>query len=42
VWEARDGYIEVVLDRSSQAVERFFREHQSHALSPDERVRAWN
>jgi len=40
VWEARDGYIEVVLDQSPQVVERFFRKYQSHALSVAERVRA--
>jgi alpha-amylase/alpha-mannosidase (GH57 family) len=40
VWEARNGYIEAVLDQGSQAVEQFFRGHQSHALSVDERVRA--
>ncbi len=38
VWEARDGYIEAVLDQSPQTVERFFRKHQSHTLSVDERV----
>jgi alpha-amylase/alpha-mannosidase (GH57 family) len=40
VWDARDGYIDVVLDSSPQVVERFFRKHQSHALSVAERVRA--
>jgi alpha-amylase/alpha-mannosidase (GH57 family) len=40
VWEARDGYIDVMLDQSPQVVERFFRKHQSHALSVAERVRA--
>ena len=40
VWEARDGYIDVVLDQSPQVVERFFRKHQSHALTVAERVRA--
>jgi alpha-amylase/alpha-mannosidase (GH57 family) len=39
VWAARDGYIEVVLDRSPQAVERFFRKHQLRALTALERVR---
>jgi alpha-amylase/alpha-mannosidase (GH57 family) len=39
VWEARDGYIDVVVDQSSQAEERFFLEHQSHMLSPAERMR---
>jgi alpha-amylase/alpha-mannosidase (GH57 family) len=40
VWEARNGYIETIVDRSPQAVERFFRKHQSHALTVAERVRA--
>ena len=39
VWAARDGYIEVVLDRSPQAVERFFLKHQLRALTALERVR---
>ncbi len=39
VWAARDGYIEVVLDRSPQSVERFFRKHQLRPLSVPERVR---
>jgi alpha-amylase/alpha-mannosidase (GH57 family) len=39
VWAARDGYIEVVLDRSPQSVEQFFRKHQSRTLSVEERVR---
>ncbi|MGC9158145.1 MAG: DUF3536 domain-containing protein [Terracidiphilus sp.] len=40
VWAARDGYIEVVLDRSPQSVDRFFRKHQSCALDAPARVRA--
>jgi alpha-amylase/alpha-mannosidase (GH57 family) len=40
VWAARDGYIEVVLDRSPQSVEQFFRKHQTRTLSVEERVRA--
>jgi alpha-amylase/alpha-mannosidase (GH57 family) len=39
VWEARDGYIQVMLDQSPQSTEQFFRKHQSHALSAAERVR---
>jgi alpha-amylase/alpha-mannosidase (GH57 family) len=39
VWAARDGYIEVVLDRSPQAVEQFFRKHQLRVLTALERVR---
>src|SRR5271157_4133063 len=38
-WAARDGYIDVVLDRSPQSVEQFFRKHQSRTLSVEERVR---
>jgi len=40
VWAARDGYIEVVLNRSVESVDRFFRVHESHILSEPERVRA--
>ncbi len=40
VWAARDGYIQVVLDRSDESTERFFRAHQHHVLSAQERVRA--
>jgi len=40
VWAARDGYIEAVLDRSGQSVERFFRKYQRRVLSQEERVRA--
>jgi alpha-amylase/alpha-mannosidase (GH57 family) len=39
VWAARDGYIEVVLDRSPQSLERFFRKRQLRALTALERVR---
>src|ERR1017187_8645287 len=40
VWAARDAYIEVVLDRSTESADRFFRTHESHILSESERVRA--
>jgi len=40
VWEARDAYIEVVLDRSPESLERFFNQQQGHPLSEPERVRA--
>jgi alpha-amylase/alpha-mannosidase (GH57 family) len=40
VWAARDGYIEVILDRTAESVERFLRAHESHILSEAERVRA--
>jgi hypothetical protein len=40
VWAARDGYIEVVLDRATESTDRFFRAHESHILSEAERVRA--
>jgi alpha-amylase/alpha-mannosidase (GH57 family) len=39
VWEARDGYIEAMVDQSPQAVERFFRQHQGRTLSVAERMR---
>ena len=40
VWAARDGYIDVILDRSEEIVDRFLKDFQSHKLSPAERVRA--
>ena len=40
VWAARDGYIDVVLDRDEETVDRFFRTHASGDLSGGERVRA--
>ncbi len=40
VWDARDAYIQVVLDRSADSADRFFAAHQAHPLTEDERVRA--
>jgi alpha-amylase/alpha-mannosidase (GH57 family) len=40
VWEARDAYIDVMLDRSEEVVDRFFEDHQHHELTSDERVSA--
>ena len=40
VWEARNGYIDVILSRQSDTEERFFEEHAAHPLSVEERVRA--
>ena len=40
VWAARDEYIEVILDRNPQSVERFFRAHQLSVLTAPERARA--
>jgi hypothetical protein len=40
VWAARDAYIQVVLDRSTESVNRFLAAQQAHPLSHDERVRA--
>jgi alpha-amylase/alpha-mannosidase (GH57 family) len=38
VWAARDGYIQVILDRSEQSISAFFLAHQSHPLSVEETV----
>ncbi len=38
-WAARDDYIEVILDRSPQNVQRFLERWQTHALEPEEQVR---
>jgi alpha-amylase/alpha-mannosidase (GH57 family) len=40
VWAARDAYINVILDRSSESAQDFFIDHQSHPLTDPERVRA--
>jgi alpha-amylase/alpha-mannosidase (GH57 family) len=40
VWAARDAYINVVLDRSTESVNRYFKEHAKRELSADERLRA--
>jgi alpha-amylase/alpha-mannosidase (GH57 family) len=40
VWEARNGYIDVILSRDSDTQERFFEEHTARKLSAAERVRA--
>ena len=40
VWAARDGYIEVVLDRSPESVDAFLKRHQKHALTKSERTAA--
>jgi alpha-amylase/alpha-mannosidase (GH57 family) len=40
VWAARDEYIEVMLDRTPQSVERFLFQHQLHILTVPERVQA--
>jgi len=40
VWEARNGYIDVILSRQSDTEERFFEEYGAHPLSAEERVRA--
>lgn len=38
-WAARDDYITILLDRSSNALEDFFHRWQTHPLSPAEQVR---
>jgi alpha-amylase/alpha-mannosidase (GH57 family) len=40
VWAARNAYIDVLLDRGADRVDRFFLSHATHPLSEDERVRA--
>ncbi len=40
VWAARDAYIQVILDRGAESVERFLNAHASHPLSEAERLRA--
>ncbi|HTY64415.1 MAG TPA: DUF3536 domain-containing protein [Acidobacteriota bacterium] len=38
-WIARDDYIDVILDRSPESLDRFLAAHHSHELSVDERIR---
>jgi len=38
VWAARDGYIQVVLDRAPASIDRFFADHADRELTLDERV----
>ena len=38
LWAARDAYIQVVLDRSSDSVERFLDDHAARELDPSERI----
>jgi alpha-amylase/alpha-mannosidase (GH57 family) len=40
VWDARDAYIRVILDRSTESADSFFSEQASHELSESERIRA--
>ena len=40
VWLARDGYIDVILNRDAESLDQFFKAHQSRALNHEERVRA--
>ncbi|HEV2576018.1 MAG TPA: DUF3536 domain-containing protein [Acidobacteriaceae bacterium] len=40
LWTARDAYIRVILNRSPEHVDRFFEEHATHELSPEERITA--
>ncbi|MGF1477868.1 MAG: DUF3536 domain-containing protein [Cyanophyceae cyanobacterium] len=39
-WQAREEYIEVILDRSAKTVDRFLSRHQCRQLSPSEQVDA--
>jgi alpha-amylase/alpha-mannosidase (GH57 family) len=40
LWSARDGYIDVVLDRSTPSKDRFLAQHATHVLTPEERITA--
>ena len=39
-WQAREDYIQVILDRSPEKTEAFFTHHQIHPLSPTEKIDA--
>ncbi|HEV2646561.1 MAG TPA: DUF3536 domain-containing protein [Acidobacteriaceae bacterium] len=38
LWQARDAYIDVVLDRSPASKDRFFERHATRTLNPAERI----
>lgn len=38
-WDARNDYIDVLLERSPQSLERFLARHRTHALDPEQQVR---
>jgi alpha-amylase/alpha-mannosidase (GH57 family) len=38
LWAARDAYIQVVLDRSPESIDRFMAAHATHELSPYDRT----
>lgn len=40
IWLARDEYVEIILDRNPDNVEKFLHRHASHNLSPSERIDA--
>lgn len=40
VWEARDEYIDVLLDRNSETIGQFLAQHASHELGAEERITA--
>jgi alpha-amylase/alpha-mannosidase (GH57 family) len=40
LWAARDAYISVILDRSTENINRFLADQTTHTLSPEERVTA--
>jgi len=41
-WDARNGYIEVILDRSPENIEKFLSVHASRDLSKEDKVKALN
>ncbi len=41
LWDARDAYIQVVLDSSPASKDRFLSTHATHQLSQDERTAVW-
>ena len=40
IWFARDSYIEVILDRSSQSTQRFFERHAARPLNAADKINA--
>ncbi len=41
LWAARDAYIQLILERSTESEDAFLAEHATHTLSPAERTTVW-
>ncbi|MDI9611689.1 MAG: DUF3536 domain-containing protein [Acidobacteriota bacterium] len=39
-WAARDSYIDVIVDRTPESLQRFFQQHQAHPLDQEKMIRS--